>query len=280
MHRFLLLIPVYLFVAACGSDDSPSASPPPEITAFQSWGEETPQALATVEDLAVLSRNAETNGEVPSFFQKTILMSRDERDNVQNGYIYPLYFATPSLDFPSRQWEDGLTVQKRDLSGPAEERKVRSIRDGLFDFWGNDNSVSLFYGLSNYKLIDVRHYSFKPAPPHIKETCFTVRWETNRRGTLNYCYEGHRYSRDKNGQFPKVRWDNQTGVADDIEAFQLFVVSLAAYEVLFNNPDNQELRDFFITHETLATQMQKANEAYDGIFDSFIENQNYLNGRQ
>ncbi len=280
MHRFFLSIPLFLLIAACGSDDNPSTSPPPEITAFQSWEAETPQALATVEDLAVLARMAETSRDVPNFFKKTLLMSRDERDNVQNGYVYPLYFATASRDFPSRQWEDGLTIQKRDLSGPAEERKVRSIRDSLFDFWGNDNSVSLFYGLSNYDLIDVRHYSFKPSPPSIKETCFTVRWETNRRGTLNYCYQGHRYVRNSQGDFPKVRWDNQTGVAEGAEAFQLFVVSLAAYEVLFNNPDNQKLRDFFITHENLDTQMHNANQAYDGIFENFVENQNYLNGRQ
>ncbi len=281
MIRFVCLVFLASALSACSKDDDGQVfQPVPDITAFQNWEADAEKADQATQELAVLSEDSEKPGTVPSFFTGQALTTRDQRDNIDSGYIYPLYFATKTRDFPSRQWEDGYTISKSNPSDDFERRRIDGIRAEFFDYYDEGTAISLFYGLKRYGLIDIRHYSFKPQPPLIAETCFTIRYESENRGTINFCYDGHRFLKTANNTFPKARYSNQTGSRDNVEAFKLFALSIAAYEVMFDNPDNRALRDHFITKDRLSVQMHEANEAFNGIFDYVVEDQAYLNGRQ
>ncbi|MEM7646607.1 MAG: hypothetical protein AAF203_06845, partial [Pseudomonadota bacterium] len=228
MIRLFASLTAIVLLAGCGSDGGGPAGPPPELVAFDFWVEETPQAMDSVLALSEMGEVAEKAGDVPTFFKYGSLMTREERDNVQNGYLYPLYFANPTRDYPGRFWNDGYTVKKSRVSGDYEARRNQAIRADMIIFWGRENYDNLFFSLNNYGLIDVRYYSIKIAPPLVAETCFTVRWETGEDGTFNFCYPGHRFMRDTNGNFPPVQWAyNNRQNGDEVEAYKLFVLGLA-----------------------------------------------------
>lgn len=285
LKRCIFLLPVFSLMVGCGSDDeNPPVGPPPEITAFQNWDDDTPRAKETISSLIDLGDEAERlTGEPPAFFKKSTLMKRDSRDNIQNGYIYPLYFVDRTRDFGLRFWEDGYTVKKNnpDIAN-REDRKIQVIQDEMSNFLGNAQYTTLFTQLSNFSLIDFRHYSFKAAPPMIAETCFTIAVDGRETALINFCFLGHRYLKTESGDFPDVSWDwdRNGGAYDPVELFQLFTTGIASLETIYDNPESQTLRDFFITQERLSVQMNKANEAFGGIFQYFIDEKRYLNGRE
>jgi len=190
MFRMVVLSLVVsgLFVACSGDEENVNASTEPtEVTVFQDWEENTDVARQAIMDLSALTEVAEKTGDLPSFFENQPLMSREERDNVQSGYLYPLYFAASPKDFPSRQWEDGFTVKKEDISNSGEARKLEAIEKDMIVFWGQPAYDNFFTYLNQFPLIDVRHYSLKKQPPTVSEVCFTVAFRKDRRGAVNYC---------------------------------------------------------------------------------------------
>lgn len=285
MLRNILVLTTIITLTACQSDDNGGASAPviTEVTVYENWEKNTPKARAAIEAMVDMTELAETEGELPSFFTNTPLLNREERDNVQHGYAYPLYFVDKTHDYPARQWEDGYTVIKGDINDPLEKEKVERSQAEMIEFWTGEGFLALFEYLTQYPLIDVRHYSLRKAPPGIVETCFTVAFRNHSRGAVNYCFAGHRMLPNKQGQYPAVRWSMNQGSQtqlDALYAWKLFVVGIAAHEVIFDNPDNRKLRDLVLTPQTLSVQMHQSNKAFDGIFEFVVDQQNYLKGRQ
>lgn len=286
LRNFLLLSALSMAFLACsdkGDDEAASAPAPTEVTVFRDWMDHEEVARSSILKLIDLSEEAETLGTVPSFFKNGALMSREDRDNLQNGYVYPLYFVDRTRNYPSRQWEDGYTVRKDRASDQDEGLRIEKIKADLIDYWTEEIVSDLFRYLTQYPLIDVRHYSLKKNPPTVSETCFTVAFKTHKRGGVNYCYNSHRMLENGGAQFPQVTWSmNPSSMIniDAIEAFKLFVVALASHEVIFDNQDNRELREMFLTNQRLSAQMHEANQKFDQVFQYFIDEQRYLNGRQ
>ena len=287
MPRFILLliVPALLVLTACQSDDNNSeavAPAPAEVTVYKNWVKQQNKANETVFKLAELAEVAEKTGDIPAYFKNGSLMSREERDNIQHGYVYPLYFIGEAESYPARQWEDGYTLFKDRASDQDEADKIQMIREDMSDYWGEEAFNLFFAYLTQYALIDVRHYSLKKAPPGIAQTCFTVAFRTHSRGAVNYCYAGHRLLMN-NDKLPEITWSmnpSSSAQLDAIEAFKLLVVANAAHELIFINENNRKLRDIFVTNERLSTQMHQANDEFDGIFQQFLDGQAYLNGRQ
>ena len=123
--KLFVSIALLLILAACGSDKKEEVQgPPPEVSAFDNWTEQTSLSRETIANLSALAEDGERYGTEANFFQRSPLINREERDNVQNGYIYPLYFATVNEGFPSRSGEDGFTVWKGRFENNEEANKT------------------------------------------------------------------------------------------------------------------------------------------------------------
>ena len=56
------------------------------------------------------------------------------------------------------------------------------------------------------------------------------------------------------GEFPEIRWSlsdyqhRRDTLVTSTQAFKLFVLGFASYQVIFENADNRKLRDMFLTY--------------------------------